>query len=123
MNEYEVSDNLDKAMTAEKARRTSGRALLIAIFALPFAIVAEPAPATAQLFNIPGAVFRGVFGGGYNHHYHHGGGRRHTHYERTQPTHHRRASSRVAHGSHGGGHHHAGSGTNTSSGPGSGSFH
>jgi hypothetical protein len=123
MNEYKLSDNLSKVMMAKIARRTSGRALLIAILALPLAIVAEPAPATAQLFSIPGAVFRGVFGGGYNHHYHHGGGRRHSHYERTQPTHHRHASSSVAHRSHGGGRHKAGGGTNTSSGPGSGSFH
>ena len=116
-----MSNNFNKSMAAKKARRTSGRALLIALLALPFAIVAEPEPATAQLFGIPGAVFRGVFGGGYHHHY--SGGRRHTHYARTQPTHHRHASSSVAHRSHGGGHHNAGGGTNTSSGPGSGSFH
>jgi hypothetical protein len=118
MNEIEMSDNFNKSTARKKAR--SRRALLIALLALPFGAAVEPEPAAAQLLNIPGDVFRGVFGGGYGYrHYHHTRGPRYTHYERTQPTHHRHGS--VAHSSHGGGHHAGGS--NTSSGPGSGNFH
>jgi hypothetical protein len=121
MNEHKMSDNLNKSTEENSARSISRRALLIALLALPFAAIVEPEPAAAQLLGIPGAVFRGVFGGDGYHYHHHGGGRRYTHYARTQPTHRRHASATVAHRSHGGGHHYAGS--NTSSGPGSGSFH
>ncbi len=117
-----MSDDPNKTTAQKHVRRISRRLLLVALFALPFAALVEPEPAAAQLLSIPGAVFRGVFGGGYGYHHYHGGGRRHTHYARTQPTHHRHASARVAHGSHGGGHH-AGSKTSAPSGPGSGSFH
>lgn len=113
--------NLNGTAEAKSVRSLLRRALLIALFALPFTAIAEPEPATAQLLNIPGDVFRGVFGGyGYHHygHYHHTRGPRYTHYERTQPTHHRHAS--IARGSHGGGH--VGGG-NASSGPGGGNFH
>ncbi len=119
-----MSDKLNKTTEEKRARRVSRRALLFALLAAPFAAIVEPEPAAAQLLGIPGAVFRGVFGGGGYHYHRHGGGRHYTHYARTQPTHHRRSSATVAHESHGGGHHYAGRATtSTPSGPGSGSFH